>query len=423
MKDYTDPNLLARETTALSRFLDYVRMETTSNPAESSSPSTPGQLTLAMRLVAELKSLGLADAAVDGNGYVAATCQGKGAHVIGLVAHMDTSDAFSAHDVHPIVHESYDGQPLVLKNDVIISPEDDPWLEKCIGHTIITADGTTLLGADDKAGIAIIMGVLEYLHAHPEIAHPTLRICFTPDEEIGRGAEHFPVADFGADFALTVDGTFLGELNFETFEAYSMTIAFEGVSVHPGYAKDVMVNALRHLGAFLAQLPKDQSPETTEQRQGFIHPVSVAGDAARCEAHVIVRDFTEAGAKKLCDMVNQRIDQLRAQEPRLKINVTTQFSYPNMWKFMESHEDLVTNLKLAVHKTGISPSVVPIRGGTDGANLSRKGLVTPNLFTGAVNLHGPKEWVSLSNMGYSFCTILNLLGLYLDDAVTLRENE
>ena len=412
MTEYNDPRIFIEETSAFSRFLKYVTIETTSNPLNSASPSSDGQRRLGEMLIDELKSLGLTDASQDSNGYVIATRQGTGSTTVGLVAHLDTSDAFTARDVSPVVHEDYSGQPIQLKNEITISPEDDPKLKQCKGHTLITADGTTLLGADDKAGIAIIMGVLEYLHRHPEIDHPTLRICFTPDEEIGRGADHFPVADFGADFAVTVDGTFLGELNFETFEAYSMEVAFEGVSVHPGYAKGKLVNALRFMGEFLQSLPKSDSPETTDERQGFIHPVTIGGDATKCQVHLIIRDFTEEGAQKHCETVTRLAEDIQAREPRLKMTLKTQFNYPNMMKFMETNEDLVTNLKLAVHKAGISPSVVPIRGGTDGANLSKKGLLTPNLFTGAVNLHGPKEWVSLTNMGYSFCTLMNLLSIY-----------
>ncbi|MBN2714817.1 MAG: peptidase T [Deltaproteobacteria bacterium] len=414
MTEYSNPDIFQSDTSALSRLLNYVQIETTSNSENTSSPSSPGQLTLATLLVEELKSLGLMDAALDINGYVTATRPGIGPVTMGLIAHMDTSDAYSAKNVQPVVHIAYDGQPICLKNGVMLSPEDDASLKKCIGHTIVTADGTTLLGADDKAGIAIIMGVLEYLQRHPEVPHPTLRICFTPDEEIGRGADRFPLDTFGADFAITVDGTFAGELNFETFEAYSMDIDFTGVSVHPGTAKNVMVNALRHMGAFLCSLPAEKSPECTDHRDGFIHPVSVKGDAAQCHAHLIVRDFTEEGAKRLCALVEQKLNDLKQAEPRLVVRADTEFNYPNMMRFMASHAHLVTNLKQAVQQAGISPSVVAIRGGTDGANLSRKGLVTPNLFTGAVNLHGPKEWVSVTNMGYSFCTILNLFALYLD---------
>ncbi|MBN2531011.1 MAG: peptidase T [Deltaproteobacteria bacterium] len=412
MTFYMDPHILEDETSAVARLLRYVSIETTSNPQNSASPSSDGQRTFGELLVTELQTLGLKDAKIDANGYVTASRHGAGTATIGLIAHMDTSDAFSGKNVQPVVHRNYSGETIQLKNEVTISPDDDKWLNQCLGHTIITADGTTLLGADDKAGVAIIMGVLEFLQKHPDVTHPTLRICFTPDEEIGRGTAHFPTSDFGADFAITVDGTFVGELNFETFEAHSMDVTFEGVSVHPGYAKGVMVNALRHMGAFLEKLPKAQSPEQTADREGFIHPVSVTGDAARCSVHLIIRDFTEAGAKSLCATVDQLVQCAGDAEPGLKVTSHTEFNYPNMMKYMEAHQVLVTNLEVAVQKAGISPSIVPIRGGTDGANLCRKGLLTPNLFTGAVNLHGPKEWVSVTNMGYSFCAILNLLRLY-----------
>jgi tripeptide aminopeptidase len=413
MNEYSNPELLQVETCAVQRFLKYVTIETTANDNALKSPSSDGQRILGSLLVDELKSIGLPDASLDGNGYVMATLPGAEGRTIGLVAHMDTSTAFSGRNVQPVVHHNYSGEPIVLKNEITLSPQTDPELPRCVGHTLITTDGTTLLGADDKAGIAIIMGVLEYLHRHPEVPHPTIRVCFTPDEEIGRGTDHFPIDEFDADFAITVDGTFAGELNFETFEAYSIDVAFTGVSVHPGHAKGSMVNALRYMGEFLHRLPVNKSPETTEKREGFIHPVTVSGDAASCRAHLIIRDFTESGVQALCQMVESIVADIMQMEPRLKVKTVTQFNYPNMIKYVEPHEDLVTNLKTAVKKAGISPSPVPIRGGTDGANLCRKGLVTPNLFTGAVNLHGPREWVSVTNMGYSFCAIMNLLGMYV----------
>lgn len=416
MKYFNDPSILISETAAIDRFLKYVTFETTSNPASQKSPSSQGQLTLGTHLVAELKSLGLTDAALDTNGYVTASKMGSGDVTIGLIAHLDTSDAFTGRNVFPVVHKSYEGNDILLKNAVVITPQNDSHLRHCIGHTIITADGTTLLGADDKAGIAIIMGVLEYMNQHSNVTFPSIRICFTPDEEIGRGADKFPIKSFNADFALTIDGTFAGEINLETFEAYSMDVTFKGVSVHPGYAKNKMVNALRHMADFLQALPMAQSPERTENKEGFIHPVSVSGDASECSVHLIVRDFTEAGAKKRCETVEQILNRLKKKENRLDINSTIHFNYPNMFNYIQKHEELVTNLKLAVNRAGISPEIVPIRGGTDGANLSKKGLVTPNLFTGAVNLHGPNEWVSTTNMGYSFCTILNLLELYSSTA-------
>ncbi|MBN2343357.1 MAG: peptidase T [Deltaproteobacteria bacterium] len=416
MKYLNNPSLFTSETAAISRFLNYVAFETTSDAASDAWPSTPGQTVLAEHLVEELKELGTENVQIDENGYVLAIKSGTTTGSIALIAHLDTSDAFCGKNVKPQIHTNYDGSEIQLKNGVVISPNENEQLKNCVGHTIITADGTTLLGADDKAGIAIIMGVLEYLQKNPLIPHPTLYICFTPDEEIGRGAERFPLDKVPAEFGVTVDGTFVGELNIETFEAYSIDVTFEGVSVHPGYAKGKMVNALRHMARFIEALPMAQSPESTENKEGFIHPVAVCGDTTKCTVSLIVRDFTSAGAKEKCGAVESLVAKIQNQEPRLKSNVKIEFNYPNMFKYIESHEELVTNIKSAISRANIVPSIVPIRGGTDGANLSKKGLVTPNLFTGAMNLHGPREWVSTTNMGVSFCTLMNLLMNHSDTA-------
>lgn len=417
MNFFNNPNLLRSQTQAISRFLQYVTYDTTSDAQNSTSPSSFGQSILGKHLVAELQELGIVDAQMDSNGYVTASLPGHCDSTIGLIAHLDTSDAFCGQNVHPQIHENYQLQDLILKNDIRLSPNNDVRLKECQGHTIITSDGTTLLGADDKAGIAIIMGVVEYLTKNPQLQHPNIKICFTPDEEIGRGASLFPLESFDADFAITVDGTSVGQLNIETFEAYSVDVSFEGISIHPGYAKGKMVNALRALGTFLTRLPQLESPEHTENREGFIHPIEISGDAAFCRVHLIVRDFSNDDALKRCEAIKQIVSGICKEEPRLKAETNIQFSYPNMYKFIQPHEELVTNLKIAVSKAGITPSIIPIRGGTDGANLSNKGLVTPNVFTGAVNLHGPKEWVSIKNMGYSFCTILNLMSLYNIEAL------
>ncbi|MBN2801871.1 MAG: peptidase T [Deltaproteobacteria bacterium] len=406
---FNNPDILINETTIVERFLSYVKINTTSDPSNNSSPSTPGQKLFAKQLVDELLLLGLNDASVDNNGYVTATLPGSTSETLGLIAHLDTSDAFSGSNVTPIIHENYDGTDIYLKNEIIISPNDDKHLAKCIGHTIITTDGTTLLGADDKAGIALIMGLLEYLKKYPMENIPTIKIAFTPDEEIGRGASKFPYDTFGSKIAFTVDGTFAGEINFETFEAYSVSVNITGVSIHPGQAYGKLVNALRSGAKLIERLPEKPRPENTKDREGFIHPISFTGDSTSCTVQFIVRDFEEILVKELCDNIELIADALKNEEPGLSIETKVEFSYPNMYKYIRSHDGLAQKLKQAVISSGIKPVVVPVRGGTDGSGLSMNGIITPNIFTGAVNLHGPKEWISVKNMGYSLCTLLNLV--------------
>jgi len=296
----------------------------------------------------------------------------------------------------------------------VIDPATDDYLSKCIGDTIITADGTTLLGADDKAGIAIIMAALEYYNTHPEHPHPTIKVGFTPDEEIGRGHAKFPVKAFAADVAFTLDGSFTGEINIETFEAYSVFVEVRGVPTHPGMAKGKLVNALRYMARFLDRLPAELSPECTEGREGFIHPFELHGDATSCKCHLILRDFEEDKVLDWIKKVKAIAESVQAEDDRLKIDMDTQFSYPNMHKFLREKPEIARHLTEAVTKAGIEPRIVPIRGGTDGSNLTRKGLPTPNIFTGGVNFHGPTEWISTKAMGYSLCTVLNLMNRYAD---------
>jgi tripeptide aminopeptidase len=417
MKYFNNPIKILNQTNAIDRFIRYIKIDTTSNPDSKSWPSSPNQLILGKMLVTELKELGLSNAAIDSNGYVTATLTGThGNSTIGLLAHLDTSNACSGTNITPLFHKNYTGDPIFLKNNVIINPAQDPALSKCTGHTIITADGTTLLGADDKAGIAIIMSVLVYFKLHPELPHPTIRVGFTPDEEIGNGATRFPVSSFGADVAFTIDGSDVGEINLETFEAWSVKITIKGVSTHPGTAKDKMVNALRHMANFITRLPGHLSPETTSNREGFIHPLQISGDASECTCHLIIRDFNTEQAKKMCRLVETLASDLKKEEPRLTISTDNTFSYPNMNKFLQQKPEIKTKLINAIKKADISPVIKPIRGGTDGAILSQKGLPTPNIFTGANNFHGPTEWISTKNMGLSICTVLNLLTEYAIDS-------
>jgi len=412
MITFNDPGIFLRDTTALARFLDYVQMDTTSNPESTGCPSSEGQRLLADRLAKELLDLGLADAEVDDNGYVLASLPGTTPRALGVIAHLDTSNACRGDGVQPLVHTNWDGAPIRLKNGIVLSCKTDPQLARCTGHTIVTSDGTTLLGADDKAGIAIIMGLLEYLQRHGDLPRPTLRVAFTPDEEIGRGVSRFPYGRFPVEAAFTLDGTFIGELNFETFEARSVTVCFDGVAVHPGQAKGRMVNALRAAASFIELLPEALRPECTADREGFIHPVGLSGDATSCTVSLIVRDFETANVERMTAQIQDIAASLQAREPRLGVKTDVAFTYPNMYKYLSGKPRIMERLTAAVTMAGVEPIIVPIRGGTDGAGLSMNGLPTPNIFTGAANLHGPQEWVSATGMGYALCTLLNLLTLY-----------
>jgi tripeptide aminopeptidase len=414
MAFFTDPLSLLTRTRLVERFVEYAKIDTTSDGGNEHCPSTERQFVLARLLVDQLHGLGLADAGVDDNCYVTATLQGKGSEVVGLIAHLDTSSAASGKDVEPVFHENYRGGVIELSGGVKIDPADNPMLAKCVGDTVITSNGTTLLGADDKAGIAIIMAALEYLKDNPGQPHPTIKVGFTPDEEIGRGHARFPIDTFGADVAFTLDGTWDGEINIETFEAYSAHVTVKGVATHPGMAKGKLVNALRHMAKLIDRLPAELSPEHTEEREGFIHPYEISGDASACKCHLILRDFEEEQVKRWGEIVQEVAREIQAAEPRLVVEVDLTFSYPNMIKYLRQKPAIAARLEEAVRRAGIEPNLVPIRGGTDGSNLSRKGLPTPNIFAGGMNFHGPTEWISTRSMGLSLCTVLNLLALYAD---------
>lgn len=414
MAFFDDPQVLLNQTGLLESFIRYVKIDTTSDSGSESCPSTERQFDLARLLVEQLHGLGLEDARVDESCYVTATLPGKGEEVVGLIAHLDTSSAASGKDVKPVFHENYDGGVIELADGVKIDPADNPMLSKCAGDTVITSDGTTLLGADDKAGIAIIMSALEYLTRHPDQPRPTIKIGFTPDEEIGRGHARFPIDTFGADVAFTLDGTWDGEINIETFEAYSAYVTVKGVPTHPGMAKGKLVNALRHMARLIDRLPAELSPEHTEGREGFIHPHEISGDASSCKCHMILRDFEEDKVKQWGEIVQRVAREIQAEEPRLVVEVELVFSYPNMIKYLRLKPAIAERMQEAVRRAGLEPDVMPVRGGTDGSNLSRKGLPTPNIFAGGMNFHGPTEWVSTRSMGLSLCTVLNLLALYAE---------
>jgi tripeptide aminopeptidase len=416
MRFFNNPHEILETTSLVKRFTEYVKIHTTSDEHSESSPSTERQFDLARRLVKELRQLGLIDAQVDKHCYVTATLTGnfRGGTTVGLIAHLDTSPAAPGEGVMPLFHEKYDGSPIRLNDDVSITPEDTPELTACIGDTIITSDGTTLLGADDKAGVAEIITVLEVLKHNPDLPHPTIRIAFTPDEETGRGTAKFPIETFGADVAFTVDGTFDGEINVETFNADSAYVTITGVSTHPGTAKGKLVNALRYLSKFIERLPAEKSPEHTEGREGFIHPMEVNGDASKCRVHLILRDFEEGPLAEFGRTVKEISEGLKKEEPRLKIDVEIKRRYSNMNQFLRKRPEIIDRLSEAVRRAGVEPIIKPIRGGTDGANLTKMGLPCPNIFTGGMNYHGPTEFVSTRSMGLAVCVLLNLLTLYAD---------
>ena len=401
-------------TSALERFLRYVVINTRSDEASTSSPSTPGQLTLLRLLVNELDALGLTDVKMDEHGYVMATIAAtseKRVPVIGLIAHVDTSPEMPGQDVRPIVHRHYDGGDLVLPDDptVVLKAAEDPALAACVGHDIVTASGLTLLGADDKAGVAEIMAAAEYLTAHPEIPHGAIRIGFTPDEEIGRGANLFDVGRFGAICAYTIDGGGAGELEWESFSADAMTLTFKGFNTHPGYAKGKMVNAVKLAAAFIARLPEDRlSPETTDGYEGYVHPYLLDASVDRTAVKLLVRDFSAEGLEQKEALVEQLAREVVAAHPSASVEIRIAESYRNMREILEGYADVVDAAREAIRRSALTPLERPIRGGTDGSRLSFMGLPTPNLFAGEQNFHSRQEWVSAQVMDKAVETIVNL---------------
>jgi tripeptide aminopeptidase len=414
MPPFTSP--LAEEIAPdlLERFLRYVRIDTQSRRDRDRSPSTPGQLDLSRLLVQELKDAGLEDAALDDNGYVMATLPGTvdgHAPVIGLIAHVDTSPEASGTGVEPIVHRAYQGGTIELpRNGAVLDPAHQQELADMQGHDIVTSSGDTLLGADDKAGVAEIIAAVAHLAAHPELPRPTLRVGFTPDEEIGEGATLFDIERFGAFCAYTMDGSKLGELQDETFTAAEAIVTIQGVEVHPGQATGKLVNATRLAGRILAALPADLAPETTSGREGFIHPYEVTGSTAHAEIRLIVRDFEDDLLERHVELLRGIVAEVAAGEPRASIDVSVRAQYPNMRSHLERHPEVVAIAERAIRAEGIEPLRTPIRGGTDGSRLSEMGLPTPNIFTGGHEYHSVREWASLQEMAAAAATIVHLAG-------------
>ncbi len=407
------------KTTALERFLRYVTFDTRSDEQSSTCPSTPGQLVLLRTLADELKALGLSDVVMDEYGYVMATVPAtpgcERAPVIGFIAHVDTSPEMPGDHVRPIVHERYDGGDLVLPDDpsVVLRAADNPALAAHIGTDIVTAAGLTLLGADDKAGVAEIMAAVEHLIAHPKDGHGTVRVAFTPDEEIGRGANHFDVARFGAGCAYTLDGGGRGELEIESFSADAMTVTFRGFNTHPGYAKGRMINAIRVAADFIAALPRAAlSPETTEAYEGYVHPYQMQASVDRTSVKVLVRDFVTPALKEKEALVERLARDVLQRHPGATVELAVEESYRNMREVLERHPQVVELARRAIRLSGMEPIERPIRGGTDGSRLSFMGLPTPNLFAGEHNFHSRLEWVAAEDMDKAVEVIVRLAGLW-----------
>jgi tripeptide aminopeptidase len=412
MASFTSPLAETLAPELLERFLRYVRVDTQSERDRTQSPSTPGQLDLSRMLVEELKDAGLEDAELDDNGYVMATLPSTvngDAPTIGLIAHVDTSPDESGTGVEPIVHRGYDGAVLELpRNGAVLDPAVLKELAGKEGHDIVTASGDTLLGADDKAGVAEIMTAVAHLAAHPELPRPTLRIAFTPDEEIGHGATLFDVERFGAACAYTLDGSKLGELQDETFTGSEVLITIRGVETHPGFATGKMVNASRLAGEVLTALPADLTPEATSDRQGFIHVVDVNATVGKAVIRTIVRDFDDDLLERHIALLRRTVEEIVAAEPRARVDIEVEHQYPNMRTYVEQFPAVVDAAEEAIRGEGIEPVRTPIRGGTDGSRLSQMGLPTPNIFTGGHEYHSVREWASLQEMAAAAATVVRL---------------
>ena len=407
------------QTSVLERFLRYVKLDTASDPASAGTPSTAKQLVLLDLLVEELQGLGLKDAKRDEFGIVMATLPAntakKNVPVIGFLAHVDTSPELSGANVKPIVHRSYDGRDIVLPDhpNAVLSPKEDADLAAKRGEDIVTASGDTLLGADDKAGVAVVMAAVEHLVRNPNVPHGMLRIAFTPDEEIGRGVRKFDIARFGARYAYTLDGAGLGTLEAETFSADSMTVTFQGRNTHPGFATGVMVNAVKVAADFISRLPKDTlSPERTKDKEGFVHPNDVTATVDRTSVHFIIRDFETAQLAVKEDFLKKLANETVRDWPGSSALFEVKESYRNMRDEIAKHPQILELAREAIRESGLTPTETSIRGGTDGSILTEMGLPTPNLFSGQHRFHSRLEWVSAQDMEQAVRMIANLARLW-----------
>ena len=401
----------------LERFLRYVQIDTRSDSHSKTTPSTPGQWDLLRLLAAELTAMVATDVSIGEFGYVfatvPATSKKSGVPCVALCAHVDTATNLPS-AAKPIVHRSYDGKPIVLPDDPtkVLTVESMPHLREAIGRDVITASGTTLLGADDKSGVAIVMNTARHLLRHPEIAHGPIRLCFSPDEEIATGMDKIDLTQLGAEFGYTLDGELPGAIDYETFSADGATLEITGVASHPGWAKDVMVNALRVAGKFLDALPRALSPERTSGRDGFVHPVECSGSAEKVVIRMIVRDFELAGLAEKNALLEKLVASLRAEEPRAQLTLTIREQYRNMRYWLEKDMRPVEFAREAILRAGLTPKSQDFRGGTDGSKLTAFGLPTPNIFCGMHGVHSELEWVSLQDMEKSAETLLHLVQIW-----------
>lgn len=400
----------------LDRFLRYVCIDTQSDEKSTSLPSTRNQFELANLLVKELFELGINDVYVNDSCYVFGTvpsnCQ-VSQPVIALIAHLDTSPDISGQNVKPQVIENYTGGDIPLPGNpsLSIAVSDNHHLTESIGHTIVTTDGTTLLGSDDKAGVAAIMATVEYLVNHPEIQHGEIRVCFTPDEETGNGLSNFDTKELHADFGYTIDGGFTGELNNETFSADSAKIVITGVDMHPGYAKNKMINSAKAAAYILCRLPDHISPEHTCNYESYIHPVNIQGCVSESTINLILRDFDDDGLMKLHKFLDDLVDETKRRFIGIKIGILYKSTYKNMAETLKTNPHITERLENAVLKTGITPKWIPIRGGTDGSKLTAMGIPTPNIFTASCNSHSLTEWQSIDGLVKAVETLVNLVAI------------
>ena len=398
--------------------MKYVSFDTQSDEMSETFPSTEKQKVLLKYLVEEMKSLGLTEVEMDEHSYamgtIPATPGYEGRPAIGFIAHVDTSPDMSGANIKPQIIENYDGKDIRLNENLMMTVKDFPELSAFKGHTLITTDGTTLLGADDKAGVAEIMTAAEYLMAHPEIKHGKIRIGFTPDEEVGRGVDYFNVEKFGAKFAYTIDGGFEGELEYENFNAASAKVAIQGRNVHPGYAKDKMINALQVAAEVNSLLPAWERPEHTDGYEGFYHLVGLNGSVENAEISYIIRDHIRDKFEAKKQFMMKVVELLTQKYGEGVLTLTLKDQYYNMREMVEPHPEVIDKAFKAMEQAGVTPIVRPIRGGTDGARLSYMGLPCPNLFTGGMNFHGKFEYCSLDTMRRAQQTILNLIQLWAE---------
>ncbi len=416
------PAIPAFDYTVLERFLRYVVIDTQSDPESPATPSTEKQKNLGRLLVTELRDIGLGDAATDDNGYVYATLPantGKTVPVICFCSHMDTSPDFTAATVKPQIVRNYQGGDIVLPGDQarVIRPADHAALKDQIGHDIVTSDGTTLLGADDKAGLAEIVDAMRFLVAHPEIKHGTIKVLFTPDEEIGRGVDKADLKRLAADFAYTMDGSTAGTIEDETFSADAATITITGLAAHPGFAKGRMENAIKIAARIVDALPQDTcTPETTEGQEGFLHPVSVTAQLGEAKLQYIIRDFTDEGLRDKAALLERTVKDVMRDFPRSTYRFEVKEQYRNMRVVLDRHPQIVDNAMEAVRRAGLEPVKGSIRGGTDGSRLSFMGLPCPNIFAGGHAFHSPLEWVSVQDMQAAVRTIVHLAVVWEEKA-------